>query len=108
MRAEERAQRAALEATSSVRRGVPHAEIVAAASAVGADLVLLGPSGRQTTDGPVCSGQVTRHVVERSDCSVLVEQLGDELPPQTGSNEGETQTDLETESDRRVALAGAQ
>jgi nucleotide-binding universal stress UspA family protein len=87
MRAAERVQRAGVEAHRTVRRGVPHAEIVDEARRVDTDLVLLGPPGRETTDGAVCTGQVTRHVVDRADCAVLVEQSGDEQPEESGSGE---------------------
>lgn len=81
MRAVERAHRAGVDAEGTVRRGVPHAEIVDEARRVGADLVLLGPSGRETNGGAVCAGQVTSRVVDRTDCAVLVERSSEELPP---------------------------
>lgn len=87
MRAAERAHRADVDAGSAVRRGVPHAEIVDEARRVGADLVLLGPAGRETTGGAVCAGQVTNRVVDRADCAVLVERSGEELSPDSTAPE---------------------
>jgi nucleotide-binding universal stress UspA family protein len=76
MRAAERARRAGVDAHGTVRRGVPHAEIVDESRRLDADLVLLGRPGRETTDAPVCSGRVTNRVVARADCAVLVEETG--------------------------------
>ncbi|AUV81436.1 hypothetical protein C2R22_07020 [Salinigranum rubrum] len=91
MRAAERAHRAGVDADGTVRRGVPHAEIVGEARRVGADLVLLGPSGRETTGGAVCAGQVTSRVVDRADCAVLVERSSEELPPDRATAEPVTE-----------------
>jgi nucleotide-binding universal stress UspA family protein len=96
MRASERAERADVEAYGTVRRGVPHGAIVDEARRVDADLVLLGPPGRETTTGAVCAGQVTRRVVDRADCAVLVEQSGEEIPQE--SPDAESVADVSSSS----------
>lgn len=106
MRAVERAQRNGVDAQQSVRRGIPHTELVDEAARVDADVILLGPSGRETTDGPVCSGAVTTTVVERADCAVLATPLDG---PSSGESAREaTGSEAETEpgaDDERAPLA---
>jgi nucleotide-binding universal stress UspA family protein len=87
MRAAERAERADVDACGAVRRGVPHAEIVDEARRAGVDLVLLGPSGRETTEGAVCAGRVTSRVVDRADCAVLVERSSEEPSSESAPSE---------------------
>lgn len=116
MRATERAERADVEAYGTVRRGVAHGAIVDEARRVGADLVLLGPPGRETTAGAVCSGQVTRRVVDRADCAVLVEQAGQDVSqgspdPESvaeGSSPSPTVSSTGDESTDEPLLAGSQ
>jgi nucleotide-binding universal stress UspA family protein len=112
MRAAERAQRAGVDARTAVRRGVPHAEIVDEARRIEADLVLLGSPGRETTQGAVCVGQVTRRVVERADCAVLVEQSGEEPDRDSAAAESVADSVLsvtrEASTDERPLLVGPQ
>lgn len=116
MRAVERVERAGIEASRNTRRGVPHAEIVAESQRIGTDLVLLGPPGRETTDGAVCAGQVTRRVVDRAECAVLVEQSGDEHVGESEPSEPVADTSQSTPSvsaqeeatDEQPLLVGSQ
>lgn len=106
MRAVERAQRSGVDAQQSVRRGIPHTELVDEAARVDADVILLGPSGRETTDGPVCSGAVTTAVVERATRAVLVVPV--DGPEAVESSRGETEREAETDTsagDERTSVA---
>jgi hypothetical protein len=101
MRAAGRVCRADIDATATVRRGVVHTEIVDEPRVARIDLVLLGPPGPETTGGSICSGQVTSHVVDRTDRAVLVEQ-SEEKPPRAAES-----AEAASERDRRLVPAGA-
>jgi nucleotide-binding universal stress UspA family protein len=61
----------AVPADAVVRSGVPATEVVAAARALPADLIVIGTHGR-TGLKHVVLGSVTEHVVRRAPCPVLV------------------------------------
>lgn len=65
------ARQAGVVAQRALREGVPFEEIVAEASAAGADLIVMGHVGRR---GPrrILIGSVTERVIEFAHCSVLV------------------------------------
>jgi nucleotide-binding universal stress UspA family protein len=69
-RAVDRIEAAGVETERSVRDGSAHRAILAAAEAVGADLIVMGTHGR-TGVGRVLLGSVTERVVRRADAPVL-------------------------------------
>lgn len=67
--------REGLEASAEVRSGDPAAEILAAATALGADLIVLGSRG-QTGFRRLILGSVARRVLQHASASVLVVRSG--------------------------------
>lgn len=65
------ARRSNLAIRQEIREGVPYEEIVALATAIGADLIIMGHVGRR---GPrrILIGSVTERVIEFAHCPVLV------------------------------------
>lgn len=69
----ERAQAAEVPTETEIREGPVSDEIIAAAGAADADLIVMGTHGRSGIDR-VLLGSVTDRVLKRSDCPVLVKR----------------------------------
>jgi len=65
------AERQGLTAQSQTRRGDPFEEVIAAANDLGADLIVMGHTGRRGTSR-VLIGSVTQRVLDYAPCPVLV------------------------------------
>jgi nucleotide-binding universal stress UspA family protein len=65
------AERQGLTAQSETRRGDPFEEVIAAANDLGADLIIMGHTGRRGTSR-VLIGSVTQRVLDYAPCPVLV------------------------------------
>lgn len=73
---EERLAEAALEATSAIRVGVPHTDILEYVDEAGIDMVVMGTHGRTGRDRLSNLGSVTERVVKGSTVPVLVVDIG--------------------------------
>ncbi len=65
------AERQGVTAQSQTRRGDPFEEVIAAVNDLGADLVVMGHTGRRGTSR-VLIGSVTQRVLDYAPCPVLV------------------------------------
>jgi nucleotide-binding universal stress UspA family protein len=65
------AEHQGLTAQSQTRRGDPFEEVIAAANDLGADLIIMGHTGRRGTSR-VLIGSVTQRVLDYAPCPVLV------------------------------------
>jgi nucleotide-binding universal stress UspA family protein len=65
------AERQGVTAQSQTRRGDPFEEVIAAANDLGADLIVMGHTGRRGTSR-VLIGSVTQRVLDYAPCPVLV------------------------------------
>jgi nucleotide-binding universal stress UspA family protein len=65
------AERQGVTADSQTRRGDPFEEVIAAANDLGADLIVMGHTGRRGTSR-VLIGSVTQRVLDYAPCPVLV------------------------------------
>jgi nucleotide-binding universal stress UspA family protein len=65
------AERQSVAAQSQIRRGDPFEEVIAAANDLGADLIVMGHTGRRGTSR-VLIGSVTQRVLDYAPCPVLV------------------------------------
>ena len=65
------AERQSVAAQSQTRRGDPFEEVIAAANDLGADLIVMGHTGRRGTSR-VLIGSVTQRVLDYAPCPVLV------------------------------------
>lgn len=66
---------AGVDVEKHLRRGIPHEEILDAADAYGADLVVMGKHGRTGIDRFLHLGSVTERVVRASEIQVLTVPL---------------------------------
>ncbi|WP_336035553.1 universal stress protein [Halobacterium yunchengense] len=69
---------AGVDVEKHLRRGLPHEEIIEAADAYGADLVVVGKHGRTGLDRFLHVGSTTERVVRASPTQVLTVPLSDE------------------------------